>query len=154
MLSLKFNHTALYQCFRRSFKTAANVGPAATHNKQLTIPKPTEEIPNVEAFLKKIGRNSLEFSESVYENKWENLFLFKLKELRNKNMPIDTRRYVMSQVEKFRLGEYDLVKEVKNGVKKNGGERKVNKMRLAKEKDLMKELDEWEEKEGLTNKFV
>ncbi|OBA24676.1 hypothetical protein HANVADRAFT_4508 [Hanseniaspora valbyensis NRRL Y-1626] len=154
MLRNSFNKNIFQLLTNRTFKTAAKIGPVSSPKKEVVIPKPSEEIPDVQAFLTKIGRNSAEFADSVYENKWENLFLFKLKELKNKNMPIDTRRYVMSQVEKYRLGEFELVKEVKNGVKKNGGERKANKMRLAKEKDLMKELDEWEEKEGLTDKFV
>ncbi|XBW35669.1 hypothetical protein QEN19_001240 [Hanseniaspora menglaensis] len=138
----------------RSFKTAVKVGPAVSAKKEVIIPQPCDDIPDVTAFLNKIGRNSTEYAESVYENKWENLFLFKLKELKSKNMPIDTRRYILSQVEKYKNNELELVKEIKNGVKKNGGERKANKTRLAKEKDLMKELDEWEEKEGLSDKFV
>lgn len=139
---------------KRTFKTAAKVGPVQTFKRELVVPKPSEKIPDVATFLKTIGRNTEEYAETVYENKWENLFLYKLKELKSKNMPIDTRRYIMSQVEKFRQGEFELLTEIKNGVKKNGGERKANKTKLAKEKDLLKELDEWEEQEGLANKFV
>ena len=84
--------------------------------------KPTEDIPDVSAFLNKIGRKCDEFAET-YENKWENLFAWDGKVLKEKGIPVQQRRYILSQVEKLRKGED--IKEIKKGKKSFfGGERK------------------------------
>ncbi|CEP64566.1 mitochondrial 37S ribosomal protein mS41 LALA0_S12e01860g [Lachancea lanzarotensis] len=95
------------------------------------IPSPTDQIPSVEAFLNKIGRKCNEQAE-LYENKWENLFSWDSKALKEKGMVAQQRKYILSQVERLRKNEP--VVEIKEGKKSVlGGERKrketVAKMR-------------------------
>ncbi|SCV02482.1 LAME_0H01530g1_1 [Lachancea meyersii CBS 8951] len=95
------------------------------------IPGPTEKIPSVEAFLATIGRKCDEHVE-VYENKWENLFSWDSAILKEKGIPAQQRKYILSQVERLRKDE--TVAEIKVGKKSFlGGERKrketVAKMR-------------------------
>lgn len=89
-----------------------------------SIPKPTSKIPDVETFLKVIGRDCIEFKDT-YENKWDNLFQWDGPILKEKGVPIQQRRYILSQVENFRVSGDQSIKEIKKGKKSFfGGERK------------------------------
>lgn len=86
------------------------------------MPNPSEQIADVNAFLGKIGRKCDEVSE-VYENKWENLFKWDSKILKEKGVSVQQRKYILHQVEKIRKNEP--LKEIKKGKKSFfGGERK------------------------------
>ncbi|AET38702.1 mitochondrial 37S ribosomal protein mS41 Ecym_3203 [Eremothecium cymbalariae DBVPG len=86
------------------------------------IPKPTEQIPDVNTFLSKIGRKCDEFTDK-FENKWENLFGWDSRILKDKGIPVSQRKYILLQVEKLRKNEP--VHEIKLGKKSFfGGERK------------------------------
>ncbi|CCK68905.1 mitochondrial 37S ribosomal protein mS41 KNAG_0B04700 [Huiozyma naganishii CBS 8797] len=86
------------------------------------IPSSTATIPDVSKFLTVIGRDCAEQTE-LYENKWENLFEWDSAVLKEKGVPIQQRRYILLQVEKFRRGTP--VEEIKKGKKSFfGGERK------------------------------
>ncbi|CCH58097.1 hypothetical protein TBLA_0A02970 [Henningerozyma blattae CBS 6284] len=93
------------------------------------IPKPTEEISNVETFLTKIGRNSLELNK-VFNNSWNCMFTSTGKFLKQKGVNVRDRRYLLLQLEKFKRNE-PLI-EYKRGKKGFfGGERK-QKANIAK----------------------
>lgn len=86
------------------------------------VPGPTSQIPDVTSFLTKIGRKCEEVAD-VYENKWENLFSWDSRILKEKGVSVQQRKYILHQVEKLRKGE-DIV-EIKKGKKSFfGGERK------------------------------
>lgn len=83
---------------------------------------PSSEIPDVAAFLSRIGRKCDEYTET-YENNWDNLLSWDGKALKEKGVPIQERKYILFQVEKLRKGEE--IKEIKKGKKSFfGGERK------------------------------
>lgn len=87
-----------------------------------TVPAPTTEIPSVEAFLNRIGRKCGELNET-FESKWENLFEWDSKIMKEKGIPIQQRKYILRQVERLRKGED--VREIPEGKKSYfGGERK------------------------------
>lgn len=89
-----------------------------------SIPKPTNKVPDVETFLKVIGRDCVEFKDT-YENKWDNLFSWDGPVLKEKGVPIQQRKYILSQVENFRVSGDQAIKEIKRGKKSFfGGERK------------------------------
>lgn len=89
-----------------------------------SVPKPTPKIPDVETFLKKVGRDCIEFKDT-YENKWDNLFQWDGPILKEKGVPVPQRKYILSQVEKYRTNGDESVKEIKKGKKSFfGGERK------------------------------
>lgn len=93
------------------------------------MPKPTSEIPDVSTFLAKIGRQCSEHAE-LYENKWENLFMWDGPKLKEKGVPVQQRRYILQQVERLRQG--GPVREIREGKKSFfGGERK-RKEKVAK----------------------
>lgn len=105
-----------------------------------TIPKPTDRIPDVNRFLTIIGRNCNELADT-YENNWSNLFTWDSRVLKEKGVPVQQRRYILLQVEKFRQ-EGDVV-EYKKGKKSFfGGERKRKERRAkweAEQRQLRKE---------------
>lgn len=89
-----------------------------------SVPKPTNKVPDVETFLKVIGRDCVEFKDT-YENKWDNLFSWDGPVLKEKGVPIQQRKYILSQVENFRVSGDQAIKEIKRGKKSFfGGERK------------------------------
>lgn len=86
------------------------------------IPRPTDHIPDVTSFLTRIGRKCDEVAE-IYENKWENLFLWDSRVLKEKGVSVQQRKYILHQVEKLRKNEP--IVEIKKGKKSFfGGERK------------------------------
>lgn len=89
-------------------------------NEKLNIPPPTQDVPNVETFLTKIGRNAVEHAENF--ESWEHLFTLSSADLKEKGIDTRLRRYILAWREKFRKGEE--LREFKRGVKKHGGERK------------------------------
>ncbi|SCU98182.1 LADA_0H11144g1_1 [Lachancea dasiensis] len=95
------------------------------------VPKTSGQIPTVEAFLTRIGRKCEEHVE-LYENKWDNLFSWDSRTLKEKGMGPQQRKYILSQVERLRKSQP--IQEIKEGKKSFlGGERKrketVAKMR-------------------------
>ncbi|KAH3899204.1 related to Protein FYV4, mitochondrial [Saccharomycodes ludwigii] len=93
------------------------------------IPKPTKEIADIPTFLKKIGRGCQEF-EPIYENKWENLFTFNTKVLKEKGVSIQQRKYIASQLERFRKSH--TVNEIKLGKKSFFGSERHRAENIAK----------------------
>lgn len=106
---------------RRLFSTTTTVLAKSKTSLRKTV-SPSDKIPDVSAFLTRIGRKCEEFTET-YENKWDNLFAWDGKVLKEKGIPIQQRKYILSQVEKLRKGEE--IKAISVGKKSFfGGERK------------------------------
>ncbi|CDO93176.1 unnamed protein product [Kluyveromyces dobzhanskii CBS 2104] len=106
---------------RRLFSSHVACQAALKTSLRKTV-SPSKQIPDVATFLNRIGRKCEEFAET-YENKWDNLFIWDGKMLKEKGIPIEQRRYILNQVEKLRKGE-DIL-EIKKGKKSFfGGERK------------------------------
>jgi hypothetical protein len=91
------------------------------------VPGPTETVPDVESFLKKIGRNTLEYVEHF--ESWNKLMTITTEEMKEKGIETRQRRYILACREKFRRGEEP--KEIKRGKKKWGGERRRKANRAA-----------------------
>ncbi|AMD19224.1 HBR323Wp [Eremothecium sinecaudum] len=91
------------------------------------MPAPTSAIPDVNTFLKVIGRKCDEFAEN-YNNEWKNLFEWDSAALKEKGIPPQQRKYILRQVERLRAGEP--VIEFKKGKKSFfGGERKYKEQK-------------------------
>lgn len=101
----------------------------ASHAKLRIIPQPSEQVPDVTTFLSKIGRKCDEVAE-VYENNWNNLFLWDSKVLKEKAVSIQQRRYILHQVEKLRKNEP--IVEIKKGKKSFFGGERNRKENVAK----------------------
>ncbi|EJS43427.1 fyv4p [Saccharomyces arboricola H-6] len=102
--------------------TRSLAAPKIAYRFNSTIPKPNEQIPDVDTFLIKIGRNCSELKDT-FENNWNNLFQWDSKTLKEKGVNIQQRKYILSQVHKYRNNEP--VHEIKLGKKSFfGGERK------------------------------
>lgn len=85
------------------------------------IPSPTQEIPDVQTFLNKIGRKCGELTET-FENNWENLFTWNGQALKDKGVSPQQRKYILHQIERMRQNQP--VVELKQGKKSFfGGER-------------------------------
>ncbi|CCD24487.1 mitochondrial 37S ribosomal protein mS41 NDAI_0D01730 [Naumovozyma dairenensis CBS 421] len=83
----------------------------------------SEKLPDVSAFLTKIGRNCTEYTET-YENQWDNLLKWDGKMLKEKGIPVRQRKYILNQVENLRQEKMDCIREIKLGKKSFfGGER-------------------------------
>ncbi|CAI4053112.1 hypothetical protein SUVZ_15G2110 [Saccharomyces uvarum] len=116
MMSLRMNNS-FPLLLKRSLAT-----PKAAYRFSSTIPKPNEQIPDVDTFLTKIGRNCNELKDT-FENTWNNLFLWDSKALKEKGVNIQQRRYILNQTQKYRNNEP--IREIKLGKKSFfGGERK------------------------------
>ena len=116
MMSLRMNN-GLPMLLKRSLTTSK-----AAYRFHSTIPKPNEQIPDVDTFLAKIGRNCNELKDT-FENNWNNLFLWDSKTLKEKGVNIQQRRYILNQIQKYRNNEP--IREIKLGKKSFfGGERK------------------------------
>lgn len=90
----------------------------------LTVPATSQRVPDVATFLKIIGRKCSEH-EQVYDSSWDNLFKWDGPMLKQKGIPIQQRKYILSQVQKYRLQGPDSIKEIPKGKKSFfGGERK------------------------------
>lgn len=91
------------------------------------VPSPTETVADVETFLKKIGRNTIEFAQHF--DSWEKLMTISSQEMKEKGIDTRQRRYILAQREKFRRGVEP--KEIKRGKKSWGGERRRKANRAA-----------------------
>ncbi|KAH3679830.1 hypothetical protein WICPIJ_008492 [Wickerhamomyces pijperi] len=71
--------------------------------KSTFVPQPTPLIPDVATFFNKIGRGTAEQAENFPT--WESLFTTTSFEMKEKGLDIQTRRYILKQVEHLRQGE-------------------------------------------------
>lgn len=127
---------------RRLFSTSAALLKQSPLSKK--IPQPTKEIPDVPAFLNRIGHNTAEYAEAFPT--WDALFSSSSKEMKAAGIDVKPRRYILEQVENFRKAAFiendpkavfESVAEIKLHPKKNGGERNLNKY-LAQKKVLQR----------------
>lgn len=93
------------------------------------VPHPNDNVPDVETFLKKIGRQC-EQHASKFES-WEQLFNARSEELKDLGIePARTRRYIVRWRETFRRTEGAVeLYEQKQGRKIDGGERRRKHVR-------------------------
>jgi len=88
-------------------------------------PPPSKEIPTVESFLERIGRNCIEHKEH-FPN-WHSLFALTSRQMKEKGIDVQARRYILHQVQKYRDGKKILA--IKQGKKSYyGGEYKRNEV--------------------------
>ncbi|CAM9018821.1 unnamed protein product [Wickerhamomyces anomalus] len=100
----------------------------AANPNNINYPLPTSEIPNAEAFLQKIGRNCIEHKEH-FPN-WHLLFNTTSRQMKEKGIDAQTRKYLLSQLEKYRNGEKIL--EIKKGKKSYFGSEYKRKETVAR----------------------
>lgn len=119
--------------FSRRLLLSSQCVARACYSTKSAVPHPTDKIPDVKAFLTTIGRNCIEHEEHFPD--WESLFHTSGRDLKDKGIDVQQRRYILRQVEKLRQGEE--VKATQVGKKSfYGGERKRKERvaRLAAEK--------------------
>ncbi|CAN6639781.1 small ribosomal subunit protein mS41 [Trichomonascus vanleenenianus] len=89
------------------------------------VPEPTKEVPDVQTFLTKIGRDSIQH-EKHFES-WEELMTKPSSALKEAGVEARERRYILQWRERFKQGIP--LMDHKRGGKKWGGERnaKANK---------------------------
>lgn len=133
---------------KQGFKTATVINPPFPKRIERPIPNPTADIPDVQAFLNKIGRDTAQYGESVYENDWKKLFSYKGKHLKAKNVPVQTRRYILKHLEYFRLEQFDLIHETEKKLTKSAQEKKKLADKISQEAEDLKKLEEWEAANG------
>ena len=66
------------------------------------VPPPTDRIPDVETFLKEIGRGCINFASKF--TSWNDLFESTGKVLKERDIPIVYRKYILKWTEQFRQG--------------------------------------------------
>lgn len=104
------------------FLRSSLAAPKAAYRFSSTIPKPSDQVPDVDAFLNKIGRDCNELKDT-FENNWNNLFQWDSKILKEKGVNIQQRKYILKQVHNYRNNRP--IHEIKLGKKSFfGGERK------------------------------
>lgn len=95
----------------------ANLRPL--HKRKKIIPQPSETIPDVETFLNKIGRNTIELKEHFPD--WKKLFSMESREMKEAGIEVQARRYILHQLQKYRDGKK--IEEIRKGKKSYfGGE--------------------------------
>lgn len=67
------------------------------------VPKPTARIPDVDTFLREIGRGCSAYSSKF--SSWSDLFQATGKQLKERGMPVVVRKYILKWTEYFRLGK-------------------------------------------------
>lgn len=102
---------------------------AGLYSTMRMVPAPSKEIPDADTFLKTIGRECGELGET-FENKWENLFTWDSRTMKEKGVGVQQRRYILHQVHRFRNGEE--IREVKKGKKSFFGGERNRKANIAK----------------------
>lgn len=122
----------------RSFGIINNIRGFATSSpvlarSALRVPEPTPQVPDVETFLKKIGRGAAEHLEHFPS--WPLLFKISSAELKEKGVETALRRYILNWRYKFSNDTGIKLKEIKTGKKQHGGERKMKEV-LAKQRIL------------------
>lgn len=119
--------------FTRTFSSSV-----VLQNSRLSIPKRTTEVPNVLAFLTKIGRDSLEHSEIF--STWKKLFTITSVQMKDQGIETALRRYILNWRYKFSQDNTIKLKAINTGKKRNGGERNrrefLAKERIAKRNEL------------------
>lgn len=133
---------------KQGFKTATVINPEFPPRRKRPVPEPTTDIPDVQTFLNKIGRDTAQYGESIYENDWNKLFSYNGKQLKKLNVPIPARKYILRHVEYFRLGEYDLIEETEKKLTNTRIVKKQQADQLAQEEEDLKKLEEWEATNG------
>lgn len=121
------------------------------------IPKPSNEITDVSAFLKSIGRNCVEYVEAFPT--WDALFTSSGREMKAAGIDTTKRKYILHQVEVYR--QSGNVSPTPLSRKINGGERKLNqhlaKKRVLERIQLAKDLKAFRKQQNATtslyNKF-
>ncbi|KAL4919396.1 IGR protein motif-domain-containing protein [Aspergillus aurantiobrunneus] len=89
-----------FQSTRRCLRTIHNKSAPAS-----SVPSPTPFVPDVETFLKLIGRDMSKHASKLPS--WEKLFTLSSSELRDAGIePARQRRYLLRKREKFRNGIY------------------------------------------------
>lgn len=116
----------------RSFSTTSTLSirliPQEVASKIPKTPAPTKNVPDVETFLTKIGRNAIETSDNF--ESWEQLMTMTGFEMKQKGIDTRLRRYILGWRERFRVGGEDIeLKEHKRGKKSWGGERRRKAVR-------------------------
>lgn len=89
------------------------------------IVAPTSEVPDVETFMKKIGRDAHETVEHF--ESWDHFMEASSEYMKEKGIDTRLRRYIIAQRHKFRQGQP--IREYKRGKKSWGGERKRDEFR-------------------------
>lgn len=89
--------------------------------------KPTEQVPDVQTFLSKIGRNMTQYAEGF--ESWDQFISSSSKQLAEKGLDTRDRRYLLNWFDKYGRGVE--LHEYKRGKKQWGGERKRNGERAA-----------------------
>ncbi len=100
-------------------------GPVSVHARWLSqgirgfdVPRPTPFVPDTQTFLTLIGRNLSQHASKIPS--WKALFTFTSEQFKELGIePPRNRRYLLSQREKFRKGEYGIggdLQHVKDGV--------------------------------------
>lgn len=120
-------------------------------SRSSTVPKERADVPDVKAFLERIGRDSIEHLEA-FENDWSTFWNTDSKQMKEKGLDASARRYILSWREKYMKGQP--LETIKQGVKKNGGERKQRAVLAQKRFEKIKgerQLRE-EYKQSLSNK--
>lgn len=94
-------------CLRQQqhFQQQRSVSKSAKPTKKLSVPKPTPFVPDVETFLKLIGRGLSAQTSKIPS--WDKLFTMSSEELKDAGIePARTRRYLLRWRQKFRNGDY------------------------------------------------
>lgn len=93
-------------CLRQQrFQQQRSVSKSAKPTKKLSVPQPTPFVPDVETFLKLIGRGLSAQTSKIAS--WDKLFTMSSEELKDAGIePARTRRYLLRWRQKFRKGDY------------------------------------------------
>lgn len=104
-------------------KAASEIQKKKAHKAKrvLNIPKSSKEVPDVNTFLKKIGRGATENAET-FENDWKKFFTMNSRKMKEEGIDTKLRRYILDWREKYAQGIP--LDEIKLPVKKHGGERR------------------------------
>lgn len=89
--------------------------------------RPTTEVPDVETFLAKIGRNMVQYKENF--ETWDQLVGASSSELKEKGIDTRDRRYLLSWLDRYNRGVP--LNYYPRGKKPWGGERKIRANRAA-----------------------
>ena len=126
------NPAMMMMIHRRFLSTSTSLLKQTPLSKK--IPQPTKEIPDVPAFLNRIGHNTAEYAEAFPT--WDALFTSSSKEMKAAGIDVKPRKYILHQVENYRKAAFlendpkavfESIEEIKLHPKKNGGERNLNK---------------------------
>lgn len=101
--SLNISHTHIMFASIRTNSLLRSSLASQLRFKSTFVPQPTPLIPDVTAFFNKIGRGTIEQVEHFPT--WESLFTTSSFEMKEKGLDIQTRKYILKQVEHLRQGE-------------------------------------------------